>query len=217
MYKGNKSCGIMTIEASVFIKRHWAFAILLMASSIFTMLSMVRLESYPVIWVFNHPNAAISGSTFSISLFTGITFLSNIEHYLPLSIPANKSVLATFYLCIAALSSLMTFITYYTPLAVSPLHSISTGIVLSNLLGTVYLLVSGKAISQKWIENLTILLCTLSTLVLYFLMFTGIPGSSEIIKKSKRLSASTSQIAINQISDVSEYLESNRSNKPLNI
>lgn len=123
-------------------------------------------------------------------------------------------MLAAFYICIITLSSVMALITFYTPIALAPLHSISIGIVLTNLVGTLYLLMSGKAISPLSLSILKIALSAASILVMGFATPKGTFLRSQLIKKSKSLSPRATSVIVNQSSRLETSVLTNRSNKP---
>lgn len=184
IYKGNKACGYNTIEASVFIKRHKSFALLIIFSALFTFATLVPLQNYPVLWRLNHPNMPISGSTFSLSILTGISFLSNFEHYFPMSYSSSKMTLAVFYICVITQSLLLGIMSFYSPMSVAPLHSISIALVLSYLSSTVYLLISGNGVTQTTFH---ITIVTLSLLSVAGLSFLNLGLGADKLTGKKRI------------------------------
>ena len=184
LYKGNKSCGYKTIEASVFFKRHKVFALILIISALVTFASLAPLQNIPIIYRLSNPNMSIAGSTFSLGILTSISFMSNFEHYMPLSYQENMSILTTFYLCVILQSLLLAYISFYSPFTVAPLHSISIGLVLSYVCSTLYLLIFGNGVSESCFHAM---IFTISLLSASLLAFLAKEGSDKLLGKRRRL------------------------------
>lgn len=134
IYKGNKSCGFDLIEASVFLKRHKAIALIVFVISLFIMVFGRKRKKLSL---------GLAGV--EIGIFTAVAFMADFEHHTHL----EDYKLDTFYLCCISIGIVTGIFCAFSTESAIFLQAFNAATVSTFIVTSIYCLTTDTGVTQS--------------------------------------------------------------------